>query len=496
MNIIESIFKNEASKDVLNPISQLEGECKLMNTKKEKYYTHVYDARPILSKLRDELKVSEEIISNFDLPIEPRQNCCNAVSIMLYLIKKTQTPYGDIANINDMNKYLNSVNRSVKNADRKLPDWLVRIYMDKSVYECMEIIKKLKNDNIDIYLRSQELYDNIIIIFEEIITSPNVEIYTFDCKSFYVDGKIKENIRSLRFLVLIDPTVNICAIREADGYMTNLDCHNLKIFSNSNRLFYLLSTRGANIELIKDSGNSYDYNRFNSYASWLRIYKSTIRNEFFNDHQNIYDMLAGVFTTKLKLKPEFYFSRSRELFDKIQAISNITQQEFEEKYDSHKQYSIESLLRNLYQGFDEIFLLDIYKEITSLKIFNEKGKISYEEGEIKQLKDSLFYATNILNLIYTYYGDIPTIVQDLKDKQIIPQSFDVTKLEPKIESNEFDAYILKDIIYNDIFDIKLDNINISYYSNIPYGIYQDSPYDFQKKYLKYKQKYLMLKNKI
>ena len=141
MNIIDSIFKNKPSKDVLNPISQLEGECKLMNTKKEKYYKHVYDARPILSKLRDELNVSEEIISNFDLPIEPRQYCCNAVSIMLYLIKKTQTPYGDIANIDDMNKYLNSVNRSVKNVDRKLPDWLVRIYMDKSVYECMEILK-------------------------------------------------------------------------------------------------------------------------------------------------------------------------------------------------------------------------------------------------------------------------------------------------------------------------------------------------------------------
>ena len=138
MNIIKSIFTDEQSKEVLNPISQLEGDCILQNTKKDKYYTHVYDARPILSKLRDELKVSEEIISKFDLPLEPRQNCCNVVSFMLYLKKTPElTPHGYMCDIFDMLKYLNSINRSVKNINKKLPDWLVRIYFDKSVYECI-----------------------------------------------------------------------------------------------------------------------------------------------------------------------------------------------------------------------------------------------------------------------------------------------------------------------------------------------------------------------
>jgi hypothetical protein len=502
MSIIKSIFTDVKPKDILNPISQLEGDCLLMNTKKDKYYTHIYDARPILSKLRDELKVSEEVISKFDLPLEPRPNCCNVVSIMLYFKKTPElTPHGYMCDTYDMIKYLNSINRSVKNVHKKLPDWLVRIYFDKSVYECMETLQKLKTDEKN---EQQTQYETILTKFDEIITSPNVEIYTYDCKSFYVDGKITENIRSLRFLVLIDPTVNICAIREADGYITNLECHNLKIFSSQkhNRLFYLpVLTHLSQFELINDSGF---YQSLISYSKWLKIYKSTFGFNYFRTHQNIYELLAGMFTTKLKINPEFYFRQSREVSKEIENIAKSTFEEFNEKYPENKYVSnisnMQEIIKQLYIGFDEILLLDIYKEIISVPVNFSHYMIgdNTDPKIVKQLKDSLFFAKNILTLSYDERTNQTSIIKDLKDKQIIPQSFDETKLNPKLSYKEYDPYVLKEIIYPDIFNITFGEYGegISNELNNQYRITKDSPYDFEMKYLKYKQKYLMLKNKL
>jgi hypothetical protein len=509
MSIMKSIFNSVEPKEVLNPISQDE-ICTLMNTKKEQYYKHTYDARPIIHKLREELHLSDEVLSKFDLPVEPRTNCCNAISIMLYLSASNgQSAY----------KYLSSIHRSVKNVNKKLPDWLVRIYFDKSVYE----IIRMCEENIAKGL-TYEFEQIIVRKFQEIITSLNVEIYTYDCENFYRHQSISEKIRSLRFLILSDPTVNVCAIREADGYMTNLECHNLNIFTQQNdRLFYLPWLMNE-VDLFYNN----EYTRLNGYQLWLRFYKQSFGYDFFKENLNIYDLLAGMFTTKLKINSEFYFKNLQNLFHKIEELNTFNMVSLREKYP-HVTYEIllgefgvldvlGVLIDRLNSGFDEIFLLDIYKEIISVPISIKASSMNFFPNKctpdlaelVNTRKNSLFYANNILNIKFTENPSLLDFIKVLKDNHIIPETFviDETKIKPLPEKlapyyiQYYDSIILKNIIYHDIFNItipseyrgKVEKLYFSVALNTPY-MNVDSNYDIEKKYLKYKQKYMNLKNK-
>jgi hypothetical protein len=497
---MENIFNSVKPKEVLNPVSQDE-ICMLMNTKKEEYYIHTYDARPIIRKLREELHVSEEVLSKFDLPEIPRTNCCNAISIMLYLNHPSNT-FSEY-------KYLNSIHRSVKNVNKKLPDWLVRIYFDKSVYEIIqEHIEYIAKGLTDEYKK------NIVDKFQEIIKSPNVEIYTYNCKNFYHGENISNKIRSLRFLTLIDPTVNICAIREADGYMTNLECHNLNIFSRQNeRLFYLPWYNSA-VDLFNDNL----YVRLNAYSEWLKMYKRTFGYDFFKENLNIYDLLAGMFTTKLKINHEFYFKNSQNLFHKIEEFNTFNSVSIREKYPYIELYreGIDTVTDLFNSGFDEIFLLDMYKEIISVPISIEASSVVFFPNDctpdlielVNTRKKSLFYANNILNITFTEYPSELHFIKVLKDNHIIPETFvfDETKINHLVNTfrpstiEYYDSIFLKNIIYDDIFNIIFPSDGVAIQVYFSYALnkpYEDvnSIYDIEKKYLKYKQKYLQLKNK-
>lgn len=165
---------------------------------------------------------------------------------------------------------------------------------------------------------------------------------------------------------------------------------------------------------------------------------------------------------------------------------------------------MQELIKQLYIGFDEIFLLEIYKEIISVPVKFSHYAIGDKTDPIiiKQLKDLLFFAKNIFTLNYDKQETRQSlIIQDLKDKKIIPLSFDEKKLDNHTLSDiEYDPYVLKDIIYPDIFNIIFKNYvyetGISDELNNEYRITKDSPYDLKKKYLKYKQKYLILKKQI
>lgn len=148
-----------------------------------------------------------------------------------------------------------------------MTEWVVRLYFDNSVH------KNIINNNLleDVYL--------------EIINSPSVEIYTYLCKDFLgVNKETKFNfsrLRILRFLTMINPTVSTCVIREADGILSLSECQNIKLFDDSNNIIYL-SPFG-----LKDN------NTTDSYSIWLNYYKKHINSTFFNDKNNLYDILAG-----------------------------------------------------------------------------------------------------------------------------------------------------------------------------------------------------------
>jgi hypothetical protein len=75
---------------------------------------------------------------------------------------------------------------------------------------------------------------------------------------------------------MIDPTVNLYVIREADGFVSNLDCHNIKVFANNNKLFYI-SPFMSDGSRILDNGKIKD----DSYAPYLNLYRIIFENGFF-----------------------------------------------------------------------------------------------------------------------------------------------------------------------------------------------------------------------
>jgi hypothetical protein len=303
MSIIDTVFKDHLLRTVINPITLI-GNCKLLTTKKISYYNHTFNPTQYLTKLRTELELSAEYLSRFI--DKPRDKCCNVISITLY--------NKDCIFHTSLLKYLTSINRTVKNVDKKLEDWIVRLYLDESVYICIDnISKSLKSGPLPEIEQSSK--QQLLNLFNNIIESKNVEVYTFICD----DPVNLEKTRTYRYLVLIDPEVNISAIREADGYINYLECHNLKMFQNNQDKLFYLPPAYENANLIHNNQTII----FNSYSAWLQFYKGIIDRQYFYNHQNIYDLLAGLFTTKLKIKPDFYNKTIKNIVNKL-SLFNTT----------------------------------------------------------------------------------------------------------------------------------------------------------------------------
>ena len=285
LDISREVFENFKESEQKNPLNNIE-KCKLLNNKKKDLYTHTYDPQEILKILKEKLNISDEVLDRFVK--EKKEKCCNVIAISLYF-----TNCGS----STLEKYLNSIYRSVINVQRNLKDWVVRVYFDKSVYNC--IIEETT---------TREIQET----FRQIIESSNVEVYTYICPSFENKMIPIARTRTLRFIPMIDEEVNICVVREADGIVSNLDCHNIKIFSNSDKIFYLPV-------VVKDYNNLTleDDILFSSYSLCLQLYKVIFEQDFFISHQNLYDLLAGTFGVKLKIKRDYYELKIIELQRKI-----------------------------------------------------------------------------------------------------------------------------------------------------------------------------------
>ena len=334
---------------------------------------------------------ADEVLAKFDNITA--YNCCNVIAIVLYLTMHGQS----------YNKYLRSIEQTVKNVKDNLPDFIVRLYLDTTVY----------NSNVNPFQ----------ILLKQIINYDNVEIYTYNCKSYKSPSNLALT-RMLRFLPLCDTDVNVCIIREADGVVSNLDCHNIKIFAKSDRPFYIpdIGVIYNNI----DSETSKQY-FFRSYSKWLRTFKLTLRQQFFANNQNMYDLLAGNFGTRLKLKKSYFYEKTEELLHEIREWNDTKNDKFAEliKYNAfnpmHNGQQI--VIRSIsiyesqilsYDTFDEMLLLDIYKEIISIKVPNADISDTLRpytndidtidrtfvltdavKAKFSKIRDALFYADRI-----------------------------------------------------------------------------------------------------
>jgi hypothetical protein len=535
--IYHRIFQGrETSPDIVDhPITLSTKNCKLLSTKKERYYIHTYNPIPYLDKLKTEYNISEEILSRFDNTI--RKKCCNVISITLYI-------NGDCHNRKLLN-YLNCIYGTIRNTKRKLPEWLVRVYLDQSIYDCMTLFVNEANPDTEI----NRFRGECIETFNYIINSENVEIYTFICR----DVITLEKTRTYRYLVLIDPEVNISAIREADGYISNLEAHNLKVFERSDKLFYLppLINNSNLIEIKKEiiegkRQRIFTTSIFQSYSPWLTLYKNTIGRNFFAKHQNIYDLLAGTFTFKLKFKPEFYYYTVNRLNEEINDFndSNIhIKALLKRKYYIYPDIQIfipnlifgkikitldellsgdhiyfKDMVKLFELGFDEILLLYMLKEIISFSFDKELSEEENKNLEIKldkQMKQitvlkNLFFGFNIPTYNFEIEKGYKPFITELKENNIIPKTYINSHSKKQRQNNMLiiDGEILDNIIcdfpFNIIYEIKqkenivrnsiLLNLNLPY--NKTYNIYYTDKDRMMEKYLKYKIKYLKLKKLI
>lgn len=475
--------------EVNNPLKDGE-HCTLFSKRvDEKYYTHTYDPSAIIAKIRRDLQISEEVLDRFDSV--RRELCCNVISITVYVTKTK-------CNTDTLLKYLYSVHRSVKNVLKKLPDWIVRVYFDTSVEACVQ--KAVAHTNNQMYYS----------IFNAITQSPNVEVYTYDCPSFKTTEHHATRIpmdrtRTLRFLPLSDPEVNFCIVRDADGVVSNLDCHNIKMFATKpNILFYL--------PVFEEFRSS---QKFDSYAPWLHLYKGLFEYDYFNVHQNITDFLAGAFCCRLKLKRSYYLEITKSLQERIDRIftTELMHKQLALPVETAKGKMIpigrvleaapDQISKSLNNGFDEIVLLAIYKEFVSLKVVclddgaPEPCKINWAATtEVEDKIKTMLIANNVItigtDIVGGVWQDFMIIYHELVEKKIIG-SFDITLntlgvppgrgLPPIDGAYYIDSILLGNIIATDPFNIVVPSspqVRKSFVSslwNVPYTLKFDKYYD-------------------
>lgn len=404
--------------------------CKLLNNKKTKYYNYSYDPSRIIDNIK-KLNIKKEVIDQYidslqkTFDLEKKNNCCNCISITLYRKQSASTPIYD---------YLKSIRRSVKNVQKFLPGWIVRIYLDTSVYNYVNTT----NDYID------DAYQIVQFLLEQ----PHVEVYTYLCSDILSEKTPLEKIRTTRFRALYDPEVNIAVIREADGVVTYQDCHNLKYFEKSPHIFYLSPWMGegefkASTILIVEPKAWH----IKSYSIWLQTYKEKFDEDFYNWKKvAAYDLMAGLLAVKLKLKSGIYHRETSELNKLIDSI------------DDESERSIMTV------GFDEILLLRIYKDVISFDTkYDEPNE--YKIYPIKNYESIV----QILNAVFIAYNRNMKIIKansKLEDmgKEIVTQ----------LKNNNIIACISEDTLYN-IIDTLLIKLS-SYSHTYEIGIYKSYIY--------------------
>ena len=422
--IKNKIRNSNLTNNAQNPIEK-SLKCKLVNNKKNDYYIHTYEPKNYVDVLcKKPFNLTKEVMNKFDCC--KKEKCCNVISISLYL--KQNCNLGDNQYLE---KTLPNIYASILNVKLNLPKWIVRLYIDKSVYKCIKELCKIKKS-----ANKCSKICKIKEIYEKILNSENVEIYTYLCKDIVI-----ERTRTYRFLVMCDPDVNLYVIREADGIVSNIDCHNISIYEkNKNYLFYLPDINIRDDNLIKNKDRIV---RFNSYNNWLTGYKFIIETEYFKERVNIFDLLAGIFSCKLKLKRDYYFSNIDNLNKKINYfidiknnnISGINKEQYVNdlfrKYGpllilnvDEKMDKFHILVNSFNIGFDEIFLLDIFKEIITLKIEQNSSSsrifkykiIDSELSKIEKLYQIFLRKTNDYDTNYFQITDSINLNDLVKNK--------------------------------------------------------------------------------
>jgi len=414
-------------KQVTNPLNRtgIEDEelCFLLSDKKIAYYNIIYDPLQILEQIIEyntDEKNKQEYLDKLKqiMVTEQKLNCCNCVSFIYYAmdlnIDEGQEAYIEFDYIDVLTKiygYISSLKLSTINMKNKLSKFVARIYLDISLFKTIANAQK-NNTSGKLTDIIEKLKNTITFLFEAI----NVEIYTYLCKSYSSRNLIQ--LRCQRFLIMIDPEVACSIIREADGYVTYLDCFNIQNFVDSKKIMLMYNfldqpnvldiqtfnrilnqkeilSDVLNVDIIKSP--SY----YKPYSMWLLNYQKI--DDYYKTHYTLFDIFAGTLGINIQIKS-----------DKFYEIFNLLSKQIS-YFDPTEQNGI------LNSGFDEIFLMNLFRDLYTIKKINI--------NELDKIKNIQFYMSNIFTVkkIYEiYYNDG---IQSI-------DPFDFLKDEIKIKLND------------------------------------------------------------
>lgn len=289
-------------------------KCNLISSRKTKFYTHTTtDYEKILPGYKE-------------LDYTIYKNCCNCIAILFYTKSSLCEEYSNL-------KYLTSMTKTILNVRKYLPNFVVRLYLDSSVYKAFEKCS----------------YDLVSKLFENLFLYDNLEIYTITCRS---KDAHKEITRIYRTLILKDNSVNIKVIRDADGIVSKLDAHNIKVFSNSKYLFYLPPI-SPNFDINIDYIEVYEDMMPRLYSKWLNDYVYNYDGDFFKNNYMAYNILCGLYASKIKFTEDYY--------------------------DDCAIFVKKNIKEKFYYAFDELFLLELHKNILSYSKHEIDTYIHYEK---------------------------------------------------------------------------------------------------------------------
>jgi len=426
--------------------------------------------------------------------------------------------------------------QSVFNIKKKLPDFVVRFYLDSSIFYLLQSMAMAKKPTSNL--------SSFILNLQHIIKSPNSEIFIYFCEEIVLGKKKLERTRTYRYIPLFEPDVNVCICREADGIVSMVDCHNIKIFSqnefHSLALIYQFGSDYSHsfkvLDKIMDDNSETDLNPkdISHYADWLILYDELFMKPYHHTFSFV-DILAGVFGMKIKFN-ETYRNRIIDKVTRILADEDSLSCLLNEKYPTiesrkglHRLYMeershmlipdelfIPGAQKMLNIGYDEIILLELFAPIlrinydSSLKknllkpvienklklltLIHKNKKFDKMYKDIKEeFKNFSYEHENIKNensKDIAWYGTHQEIICEVRElfdiKKEISTNINIKKyIELMFQKND-----LKEKYKNNFFNYNMDIINLPF-REVKY-IYES----FYYKYLKYKMKYLQLQNNI
>ena len=535
-------FNKHLREDIGTYDDVLNGKCYRVNNKKEEFYNKDYDVSNVVDFVKTSFGEDSEYYHNFMTTFDTdtkTEKCCNCVNVSLYITNKS--------NVTALSRFIFTIYLSILNMENFLSDWVYRLHIDPSVFENLYELKTMSElpENIMADTVSstslKTIYETYLTTLKKIAAHKQVEIFLSNCISF----DIKSNTglkRTSRFISLIDDSVSISTSREADGLISPIDCYNLKISEqiNSIGLVYPLTEN-------EDTGST----PANIY--YKKKYNMDLIKEANDDSKKIiFSVSAGLLTLKCKVNKKYFEECIKLSLGEADGIDNNKV----DYYKSYDEQFVAELLKNFCIGKskDKLKILKVFGVISRVNTFPILPSDNLVRVEVDFIKDTIInriyktlpeafvsaseaqkFFTNFMSEIDIKYTNDTTFIFILKKLIKVMHSYDydsqfyysnlisyyfynkyyyieIIKTNIALGSNKLlltdniidelnittgDTKLINKNEYNSGYN--LDNYNdlllvFNSVNSVPVGGAHNNSQKYYQKYLKYKNKYVALKN--